>query len=279
MAAKVNFFDKRIFKIFLQISSAFFAILSATLIFVDIPDEFRLKSGVLVLGILIVIYVIIWRWSNNLQNISLNIEGSTVDIKTGDIFDQSGFKAIAFNEYFDTLVDDKIIAKRSLNGIFLDQQIGTGLADFDNHIAEYPFENAEVIDRNVDRAVGKKIRYKIGTICVYNDYLITAFAKFDKDNKANLTMPEYLEFLINFWDKVNRVYAQQSVSTTIFGSGITRIKGHKNISDEDLLKIMLWTFRISEMRFKHPAKLTIVIHNDKIDQINLLDMRSAKNGM
>ena len=92
-------------------------------------------------------------------------------------------------------------------------------------------------------------------------------------------MPEYLEFLISFWDKVNNVYAQKSVSTPIFGSGIARIKGHKNISDEDLLKIMLWTFRISEMRFKYPARLTIIIHKDKIDKINLLDIKSARNGV
>jgi len=85
--------------------------------------------------------------------------------------------------------------------------------------------------------------------------------------------------MINFWDRVNSVYALKSVSTAIFGSGITRIKNHKNISDEDLLKIMLWTFRISEMRFKYPAKLTIVIREDKIDQINLLDIKSARNGV
>lgn len=92
-------------------------------------------------------------------------------------------------------------------------------------------------------------------------------------------MPEYLEFLVNFWDEVNKIYAQKNVSTTIFGSGITRIKGHKNISDEDLLKIMLWTFRISEMRFKYPAKLTIVISADKIEKINLLDIKSVRNGV
>ena len=33
---------------------------------------------------------------------------------------------------------------------------------------------------------------------------------------ATLTMPEYLEFLVNFWDGVNRNYAQQSVSVPIF---------------------------------------------------------------
>lgn len=277
--AKVSLFDKRILKKFLEISSGFFALLSGILIFVDIPSDYRIMAGIAILALLILTYITLWAGSNNLQDISLSIEGSTVNIKTGDIFQQSGLKAIAFNEYFDTVVDDRIIAKRSLNGIFLEQHLGTSVADLDQHIDEYQFENDDVLSKDVNRTAGKRVKYKVGTICVYKDYLITAFAKFDDSNRANLTMPEYLEFLINFWDKVNRVYAQKSVSTTIFGSGITRIKGHKNISDEDLLKIMLWTFRISEMRFKHPAKLTIVIHIEKIDQINLLDIKSARNGM
>ncbi|HBM2568714.1 TPA: hypothetical protein LUX58_003898, partial [Enterobacter hormaechei subsp. xiangfangensis] len=112
-----------------------------------------------------------------------------------------------------------------------------------------------------------------------DDYLLTAFSHFDKNNKAYLSMPDYLSFLITFWDKVNKVYAQRNVSVPIFGSGITRIKEHKNISDEELLKIMLWTFRISEMRFKYPAKLSIIINYDKIKTINLLDIKSARNGI
>lgn len=277
--AKVNFLDKRIIKIFLQLSSALFAILSGILIFIDIPDGYRAYSGAAVLTAMLTIYIIIWHRSNNLNNISINIDGSTVNIVTADIFQQPGLKAIAFNEYFDTLVDDRVIAKRSLNGIFIENHLCTSISDLDKYIEEYCFEDNEILNRNTLRKIGKTTKYEIGTICVYQDYILTAFSKFDESNRANLSMPEYLEFLINFWDKVNKVYAQQSVSTTIFGSGITRIKGHKNISDEDLLKIMLWTFRISEMRFKHPAKLTIVIHKDKIDQINLLDIKSAKNGI
>jgi len=225
------------------------------------------------------IYLAIWVWSNNLNKVEISIEGSKVTIKVGDIFLQPGLKAIAFNEYFDTQVDNKIIAERSLNGIFIKEHLGVSVSDLDRHIDSYDFEPNEILDRNSDRKLGKTVRHQIGTICIYKDYLLTAFSKFDENNKAQLTMPEYLEFLINFWDKVNKVYAQQSVSTPIFGSGITRIKGHKNISDEDLLKIMLWTFRISEMRFKYPARLNVVIHSDKIDKINLLDIKSARNGI
>ncbi len=277
--AKVSFIDKRVFKKFLEITAVASGTLSFVVIFVDIPTEWKLKVGLAFLALLALIYLAIWLWSNNLNSIDINVEGSDVAIKTGDIFQQPGLKAIAFNEYFDTQVDNKIIGETSLNGVFIQKHLGAPISELDRHIEEYAFDISEVLDENEARKQGKKKRYQIGTICLYKDYLLTAFSKFDENNKALLTMPEYLEFLINFWDKVNNVYAQQSVSTTIFGSGITRIKGHKNISDEDLLKIMLWTFRISEMRFKYPAKLTIVIHKDKIDQINLLDIKSARNGV
>lgn len=276
---KVDFFDRRVVENFLKITSGISATLSLFVLFFDIPSAYKITYGWIFIGLLGLIYLAIWVWSNNLNNIDINVEGSEVTIKVGDIFSESGLKAIAFNEYFDTVVDNKIIAESSLNGIFIQKHLNEPVSELDRHIESYSFEKDEKLDSNLERKLGKKLRYQIGTICVYKDYLLAAFTKFDDDNKAVLTMPEYLEFLIKFWDKVNKVYAQQSVSTPVFGSGITRIKGHKTISDEDLLKIMLWTFRISEMRFKYPAKLTIVIHKDKIDKINLLDIKSARNGV
>lgn len=277
--AKVSFFDRRVFDNFLKVTAAISATLSLVVLFVDIPKDCKTIYGWIFLGLLVVIYFSIWIWSNKLNKIDIKVEGSDVTVKVGDIFQQQGLKAIAFNEHFDTQVDNRIIAENSLNGIFIKKHLDVSVAELDEHIKNYAFESNETLESKHDRKQGKQERFQIGTICIYKDYLLTAFSKFDMDNKAVLTMPEYLEFLINFWDKVNNVYGQQSVSTPIFGSGITRIKGHKTISDEDLLKIMLWTFRISEMRFKYPARLTIVIHKDKIDKINLLDIKSARNGV
>lgn len=276
---KVDFFDKRIIKTFLEYTSAIGTIFSLVLIFVNIPDQIKLNMGCIFVFLLIVIYIVLWIKSNNLMEVDLDIEGSTVIIKSGDIFEQEGFKIIAFNEYFDTQVDDRIISRQSLNGIFLNKYFSESTAELDRYIEQYQFDSDVVIDEVENRSSGKKIKYNIGTICLYDDFILAAFSKFDEQNRAMLTMPEYLEFLINLWDRVNRIYAQRSVSVPIFGSGITRIKEHKNISDEELLKIMIWTFRISEMRFKYPAKLTIVIHKDKMDKINLLDIKTAKNGL
>ena len=277
--ARVNFFDTRIVKKFSDYTSTISTIFSLLLIFVDIPTENKITLGIIFLFTLSLLYFGIWLKSNNLTEVNLDVEGSIVTVKAGDLFLQDGFKVIAFNEYFDTQVDDNIISHKSLNGLYIDNHLSGPISDLDQRVSNYKFDEDEILEVNQERKVGKKQKYSLGTIFVNEDYLLTAFSKFDDKNRAFLTMPDYLGFLINFWDKVNRIYAQKSVSVPIFGSGITRIKEHKNISDEDLLKIMLWTFRISEMRFKFPAKLTIVIHKDKIDKINLLDIKSARNGL
>lgn len=277
--AKVNFFDTRIVKKFSDYTSTISTIFSLLLIFIDIPTENKITLGIIFLFTLSLLYFGIWLKSNNLTEVNLDVEGSIVTVKAGDLFLQDGFKVIAFNEYFDTQVDDNIISHKSLNGLYIDNHLSGPISDLDQSISNYKFDEDEILEVNQERKVGKKQKYSLGTIFVNEDYLLTAFSKFDDKNRAFLTMPDYLGFLINFWDKVNRIYAQKSVSVPIFGSGITRIKEHKNISDEDLLKIMLWTFRISEMRFKFPVKLTIVIHKDKINKINLLDIKSARNGL
>jgi len=278
---KVKFNDVKLISDFKEKVSVISLVLSLLLIFVTIPDEVKIYIGIIFLFSLVFVYIKDWRKANKLQSIDINVEESIVTIKTGNIFEEDGFKVITFNEYFDTLVNDKIISKKSINGIFINNYLNESIEEFDSFIDNKDhYDEEDILCLDDGRKSGKKQKYRIGTIAVYKEkYIITAFTKFDKNNKAYLTMPDYLGFLITLWDKINNVYAQKSVSVPIFGSGITRIKEHKNISDEELLKIMLWTFRISEMRFKYPAKLNIVIHEEKISKINLLDISSSGTGL
>lgn len=275
---KVKITDKVVLQEFLKNVSVISALFTIAFIFIDIPTQYKTCAGLAVAFFFMCLYVGLWWRYNSLKKLNLLIDGSQVTVTTGDIFKQSGLKAIAFNEYFDTQVDDKIISKNSLNGIYIEKYSNRSLEDLNQAISDYQFEEGELLESDIDR-IGKSNKYKLGTICIVDEFLLVVFAKFDKQNKAVLSMPEYLEFWINFWDSVNRVYSQRNVSVPIFGSGITRFKEHKNINDEELLKIMLWTFRISEMRFKYPAKLNIIIHEDKIDLINLLDIKAVENGV
>ena len=279
---KVGLFNKGVRNKFWIFFSVISGVLSFVLLFNIVPDKYKehLKcAGYIIFVLLIIIYLIIWLRANFLTDVKIDVDGSTVNIKSGDLFEEDGLKVIPFNEYFDTIVDEKIIASGSLNGIFIKNYLPVTVYNFDSFITQNTDYN-DVIDANTFRRLGgKTVKFTLSTTFVFNDYLLTAFSKFDEHNKAVLTMPEYIEFLINFWDRVNRVYAQKSVSVPIFGSGITRIKEHKNINDEDLLKIMLWTFKLSEMKFKHPAKLSIIIHKDKIDTIDLFNLKSTELGL
>ncbi|WP_211270685.1 macro domain-containing protein [Paenisporosarcina indica] len=274
MTIKIKFFDKRIIEQFLKIVGGVSAALSLILIFCELPDDWKIKSGVIFIIILCLIYFGIWIYANKLAETNISIGGTTVHIKKGDIFSQEGLKVIPFNEYFDTIVDDKIIAETSLNGKYI-MNIFTDVNELSKRIKEDEVLNMSenILCENVPRK-GGATKYKLGSSIVIDDYVLTAFSKFNDKNEAELTMTEYINFLLQFWNEINRVYAQKSVTVPVFGSGITRFKGgFNNIEIGELLNIMLWTFRISETRFKYPAKLTIVIYEDLFDQINLFSLQ------
>ena len=110
----VSFVSKGIPPKYTEIKTTITAILSAVLIFLDIPNQWRIASGVVYVSFLSVTYVFLWIRANRLRQVDIKIGTTTVVVKSGDIFEEDGLKAIAFNEYFDTTVDDKIIAKKSL---------------------------------------------------------------------------------------------------------------------------------------------------------------------
>jgi len=276
---KVKFFDKNLTLKFKTFLSTISLILSLILIFITIPDKCKIQIGFIFILILSLIYIYFWLMANSSKSINIKINKSTVVIKEGDLFKENGLKVITFNEYFDTNVNDKIISKNSINGIFLNTYLKESIDIFDSFIKNNIHKKNEVESKkNREKDGGKNLKYKIGTTLVYeNEYILTAFTMFDDDNMAYLTMPNYINFLISFWDEINIVYAKKDVVVPILGSGITRIKGHKEISNEELLNIMLWTFKISEMRFKHPAKLIIVIHKSIMNQINLLNIKTFQD--
>lgn len=277
---KVDFFNPKIFQLWWKFFGVISAIFATVFLFIDLEKNFKSCAALIFVFAMIIIYTCIWVYANKLRAIEFKIDSgknlnSKVVIKEGDIFEQEGFKVIAFNEYFDTQVDDKIIAKKSLNGKYINKFYSDNVAQLDEKIQSYAFECDSLCEINTERKEGKQQKFKLGTVCEVDGYLLTAFSRFDQNNRAYLSMPDYLAFLIRLWDELNRVYAQKQVNVTIFGSGITRIKEHKNIEDEELLNIMLWTFKVSEVRFEHPAKLNIIISSDKVDQINLFQIKQS----
>jgi len=274
---KIGLFDKNLIKQFASFCAAVTAILSALLIFIDIPETKRIVAGILFLVILFVVYLIYWIAANIRTKVTIRIGQTSVVVKSGDLFESEGLKAIAFNEYFDTQVDDAIISRASLNGQVIERYFND-VEHLDKMIAEDKSLKKSILDDNVPRDVGKTTKYRLGSsVLIDNEFVLTAFSKFDETNQANLTIQEYVNFLLSFWNEINRMYAQRSVTVPVFGDGITRFKnGFEDIDINELLRIMIWTFKVSKIKFAYPAKLTIMIHKNKIKQVNLYELKEKE---
>ncbi len=272
MKLKVKLLDGKLLKNYLAVLSAISLFCSFAFIVIEIPDNLKISVGIGLGFVLLIIYVTMWIHANFQNKSILNINNSILVVKTGDIFIEDGFKVIAFNEYFDTQVDNRIIADSSLNGIYIKSKIND-IIELDNLINSDTHLNENTLHSNNGRPHGKKKTYKLGTIFQHNDYLLTAFSKFDNDNRAYLNMNEFVNFLLNFWNEIDKIYAGRSISIPLLGSGITRLKEYNTITDQELLELLIWSFKISRIKFTYPSKVSIIIHEPKKDKINFYKLK------
>lgn len=270
MKKKIGYFDKRLLKKFLNIVLIISTVSSLFFIFFHIPDKCKLYSGIVCFIILLGIYSYLWYRANNMNSVSLNINETVIDIEIGDIFNETGIKVIPFNEYFDAIIDDVIISKNSLNGIFIDKMINKENINLEelNKKIENELLNKK-ISVNHNRKKGKKIKYKLGTLYEYKDYFLTAMTKFDNDNRAKISQKEFLEFLLEFWENIDIKYNNRKIIVPLLGSGITRFE--RNINPQELLSQIIWIFKLSQISLKFGLK--IIIHEGQKEQINLYEIK------
>ena len=240
---KVNFFDIRLLRIFGMILTGVSTMFSLILIFVTIPEDAKKYLGLFLLILLIIGYVLLWKYMSGLKEVHLRIGETNVEIKFGDIFNEKGLKVIPFNEYFDTAVDNNIISENSLNGQFIikfyfNKQL---VKELDNIILNSPLLKESKVGIVPEREVGNKNKYALGSlVALDNEYIVTAMSRFDENNKAFLSMEDYIAFLMKFWEKISIVYNQRTVVIPVMGSGITRFpNGYDNAKLQDLLQIIL----------------------------------------
>ncbi|WP_058300635.1 macro domain-containing protein [Gorillibacterium timonense] len=274
MKQKVALIDRRLITDFLYILSPVSVVFSFFSIVLDVAEKEKVIVSVSIVAILFATYLLLWIRANTLSKVEFSVDNSYVVVKVGDIFKEQGYKVIGFNEYFDTIVDNKIISENTLNGIFLNE-VETDINQLDSLIETDGVLREKLIEINEKRAHGKKNKFRLGSIIQYGEYLLTAFSKFDDDNRAYLCMNDYVNFLLNFWNEIDIIYAGKSVSVPLMGSGVTRFKGFSNITDQELLELLLWSFKISRIKFSYPSKITIVIHESRKDRINFYKLKGV----
>lgn len=199
------------------------------------------------------------------KGIKLTVGDNEVKIKQADIFKQPGLRLIPFNEYFDTQVDDIIIAHNTLNGVFIDEHI-EDVSSLQNTITSAP----EVKGMN-PRLINGKDKYPLGRIIKHEDYLLLAFTHFDENHSAYLSHTDYEKCLIKMWQEIDRVYANNPVFIPLLGSGITRFTDTPHKDKLSLAKCMLCTLKMSGVHIKQP--ITICLTEDTINEMNIYELK------
>lgn len=202
------------------------------------------------------------------DGINFKINSTEVEVKVGDLFNLDGVKIIPFDEYFDTEVDDKIISRNSLNGIFLERN-----AEHKDLILRTVAERQQSVLGEPEDAGGRP-RYRLGTVKSFDDYALLAFTHMDECNRAYLERGQYEECLLNMWDELDRIYAGRRVVLPLLGSGITRFKGAQP-SEDDLLRCILCTLRASGHRFRDGV--LVVLTKKTAGRMRLYEVKDYTN--
>ena len=267
---KVTLLNRTLWKQYLAVLGTIGIITSFVTIFVTIEDKYKLCSGIIFFIVLVLVFFYLLFRANHLSEITLKINGLKVNIFYGDIFEVQGLKVIPFNEYFDTIVDNEVIAENTLNGKYI-KKYYSNVDELDNQITTKLA--GKTFKTNNSRILGKKNKYELGTtIEIKNEFLLTAFTHFDSENKAYLSKIDYLLCLDKLWNELNKIYAQRDINIPLLGSGISRIGN--DLRPQDYLEQILNSLKLSNLDNAYNTKINIVLHDSVKSEINLFEIKS-----
>lgn len=162
---------------------------------------------------------------------------------------REGKKVISFDECYSTNVGDRPedIKPESVCGQYLK-----------NH----PIDNIQNVIKKAgihpsSKSLFKgKAAYTPGTLIPRDDYLLLAFAKLDANGLGNHTYDSYLKCLDKLWEQIDLYHGTDDVYLPVLGSRITRFE--KELSQQELLDIMIASYRLSPKKMRLPNCLHII---------------------
>ena len=122
--SKVKFYDYILWKNYLSVLGIMSSIVTLISFFITARDMvFDIRPAVnIFIAVLLLIFVFMWWNANHQKEVRLKINNTKVRIQEGNIFElldkkpenrKGEISIIAVNDYYDTIVDDRIIAKKN----------------------------------------------------------------------------------------------------------------------------------------------------------------------
>ncbi len=270
-----------------------FAIISAVFIFIpesifgkviliseDVLKQFKcLKSYTLEINIIVnrvLTFVIIWviaaigykAYLLFRRKVSIKGNNYKITVEYGDLLKTKKCKrVINFDECFSTYVgnDPADIKPTSICGQYL-------IANPNLNIKSL-ISSSQLKPLNSKSKYNNKERYESGRIVSNGADLLLAFAKLDENGLGRFTRDEYLKCLSVLWEEIDKYYGQQDVCIPILGAGLTRIDGGSgaSIPQQELLDMLLWSYKLSSYKIKSPYKLRVICKRCKGFSLDKID--------
>lgn len=232
----------------------------------DIASAFCINEWYEKALMILIVFVSLWIVTAGVKaiianrSVTLKLKGVTVRIAEGDIFKSADWKVIPFNEFFDTAVDDVVVARNSLNGEFICRlEDKEELNESIRNAGDLPW-----LKRSVKH---DRVCYPLGRIIPYHDYMLLAFSHFE-NSQSVLSHDDYETCLRTMWHEISRVYANKPITIPLLGGGITRISDKNEFQ---LLRCILCTLKTSNAQIYQPV--TVVLKREVLDKINLYDLK------
>jgi hypothetical protein len=165
-----------------------------------------------------------------------------IKVEYGDIFKMNNCKkVINFDECFTTKVGENPadIKPTSVCGQFLSK---INISDVEEAIEKSNLQSYSSAHQN-------RKCYESGRIVRYNDFLLLAFAKLDKNGNGHMSREQYLQCLNVLWEEIEHNYGDHDVAITVLGAGITRFNG-ASLSQQELVNTIIASYKFSSYHIK-----------------------------
>ena len=283
--SKVKIYDRTLWKSYAAFVAFFSSIITLLSFFYTAEESCIGVSGWRTIYIIVLIgrFIYIWYKANALNIARLSINNTKVEVVIGDIFDpfyypnqhEGEITIIPVNDYYDYIVDDRIVSNKSLHGQYIKKITEIGKLDSLNYKIENDPFFKKIGNPKVEalREEGRKVRYELGSLVEFENYILTAFTNFDEDNKAFLSADEYMHFWMKFWENIDVVYSGRTINIPLIGAGITRFRNGKP-TKQQLLEIMLWSLKISGFHNTYgDKKIRFIIYKPDATEIDFYSVQ------
>ena len=190
-------------------------------------------------------------------------------LKVGDIFKEEGWKAIGVNDFFDSVVDDDLVASKSLHGLVLSEFWAGNRGDWDDQIkSDLPARAG----RYEHRPKGKSLRYPIGSTASASangeKFLFVALGRTDiSNNEASANVESFVCAVREMVSAARAKCAMETLIIPLMGSGLARVGAKHSLLVDLIISAILEESRKSLVT----SEIIIVIHPSNADAINLKD--------